>query len=136
MSIRIGTCGYGDYRPPGDWKQEYTSKLQAYSYTYQVVELNRTFYKLPQLKTAQRWRREVAEGFDFTLKAWQAVTHSTDSPTWRKRKEGLSQAQLEEFGNFRPTPAVLDAWYQTRNRASALGASVCVLQCPSSLPGG
>ena len=33
-------------RPPDDWKQEYTSKFQAYSYTCQVVELNRTFYKL------------------------------------------------------------------------------------------
>jgi len=41
-NIRVGTCGYGYYKPRGDWKQKYKSKLQAYSEAFKVVELNRT----------------------------------------------------------------------------------------------
>lgn len=129
--IKIGTCGYGGFRPKGDWKRHYRSKLQAYSDTFKVVELNRTFYKLPMLKTAQRWRDEVLEGFEFTLKAWQAITHPTSSMTWRKRTDKLTEKQKQNFGNLRSNKEVRDAWEQTKERAEALGARVCVLQCPA-----
>ena len=132
MEIKIGACGYGSYQPPANWKQKYKSKLQAYSDAYEVVELNRTFYKLPMVKTAERWRKEVNKNFEFTLKAWQAVTHSTDSPTWRKRKEGLSEKQKKYFGDFRPNSAVIEAWEATKERADALAARICVLQSPAS----
>ncbi len=132
MEIKIGTCGYGYYQPPGNWKQKYKSKLQAYSDAFAVVELNRTFYKLPMVKTAQRWKEEVSPEFEFTLKAWQAITHSTDSPTWRKRKDALSEKEKKYFGDFRPNSAVIKAWEETKARADALEARVCVLQSPSS----
>jgi uncharacterized protein YecE (DUF72 family) len=49
--IKAGTCGYEWYGPPKGWKKKFDSKLQAYADVFQVVELNRTFYKLPMVKT-------------------------------------------------------------------------------------
>lgn len=129
-TIKVGTCGYGRYEPPGDWKEKYKSKLQAYSDAFGVVEINRTFYKLPMVKTARRWRDEVLGDFEFVLKAWQAITHPTNSPTWRKRKDKLTDNQLENFGNLRPNEEVIQAWEETKVRAQALQAQVCVFQCP------
>lgn len=126
--FKIGTCGYSFYNPPEGWKEEYESKLQAYSEAFEVGEINRTFYKLPMVKTAERWRREAFEDFEFTFKAWQALTHPTNSPTWRKKKDKLSEEQKENFGYLRPNQEVIDAWEQTRKRAEALEARVVVLQ--------
>lgn len=130
--IRIGTCGYGDYQPEPGWKERYKNKLQAYSYAFDACELNRTFYKLPMEKTAARWRAEARSEFEFTVKAWQAVTHPVSSPTWRKRKKNLSQQQAQEVGLLRPNGTVLEAWEQSRSVAEALNARICVLQTPAS----
>lgn len=126
--IRVGTCGYGYYNPPEGWKEEYESKLQVYSKFFEVGEINKTFYKLPMTKTAGRWRREAFDDFEFTLKAWQAITHPTSSPTWRGKKDKLTEEQEENFGYLRPNEEVVDAWEQTRERAEALEANVCVIQ--------
>ncbi len=126
--IKVGTCGYSYYNPPDGWKDEYESKLQAYSEAFEVVEINRTFYKLPMVKTAERWRREAFEDFEFTIKAWQAITHSTDSPTWRNKKDKLSEEQKKKFGYLRPNKEVINAWKKTKKRAEALDANVCVIQ--------
>ncbi len=126
--IRIGTCGYGYYTPPEGWKEEYESKLQAYSEDFEVGEINKTFYKLPMTKTVERWRREASDNFEFTLKAWQALTHPTSSPTWRNKKDKLSDKQRENFGYLRPNKEVKEAWGETRKRIEALEANVCVIQ--------
>lgn len=126
--IKIGTCGYGYYNPGKGWKEKYQSKLQAYSFAFPLCEINKTFYGLPMTKTMHRWREEVNQDFEFTLKAWQAVTHPTNSPTWRKRKQKLTEKQQKNFGNLRPNSEVIEAWNQTKERAQALQASICVLQ--------
>lgn len=130
--IKVGTCGYSYYNPPEGWKEKYESKLQAYSAVFDVGELNRTFYKLPMVRTAERWRREAFDDFDFCLKGWQALTHPTTSPTWRNKKDGLTDEQKEKFGYFRPVGPVFEAWEETRKIAEALNAEVCVLQTSAS----
>lgn len=131
-NVRVDTCGYTGYRPPEGWKERYKSKLQAYSAVFETVEINQTFYKLPMTKTARRWREEAFDTMEFQLKAWQAITHRTGSPTWRKRKDKLTQSQLESFGDLRPNREVRAAWEATRERAQAMQARVCVLQTASS----
>lgn len=128
--IKVGTCGYQRYDPPGEWKKKYKNKLQAYSDEFETCELNRTFYKLPMTRTAERWRRDVMDGFDFTMKAWQALTHPTSSPTWRKRRDDLTVEQSESYGHLSPNEEVFYAWERTRDVAESLDASVCVLQTP------
>jgi len=130
--IKVGTCGYGRYQPPRDWKKNFKSRLHAYSDIFEVVEINKTFYKLPMVKTLKRWREEVSSDFEFTLKAWQALTHQTSSPTWRGKKAGLTPIQMKNFGLLRPNKEVIESWNETKDRGEALQANICVLQTPRS----
>lgn len=130
--VKIGTCGYGFYDPGEGWKDEYESKLAAYSDAFAVGEINRTFYSLPQVSTTERWRREAVESFEFTLKAWQALTYPTSSPTWNDHRDGLTEEQEEGLGYLQPTDVVVDAREETRKRAEALEARVVVIQTPPS----
>lgn len=131
-SIRVGTCGYQYYNPGESWQDEYRSKLHAYSEQFDAVELNRTFYTLPQVSTAERWRRETVNGFTFTLKAWQALTHTWSSPTWNNYRDDVPRDRTDELGYLRPTPFVRRAWERTMERALAVDAEFILLQTPPS----
>lgn len=130
--IRVGTCGYRFYDAGEDWPNRYESKLQAYTDAFSVGELNRTFYTLPQVSTAERWRREAMEGFEFTVKAWQALTHSWASPTWNNHRDAVPDDRTDEVGLLRPTGFNREAWARTRAIADALEAAVVVVQTPPS----
>lgn len=130
MEIYAGTCGYGYYDPGNGWQEQFESKLAAFAADFPLVELNKTFYQLPQVQTTSRWREEAGEDFRFTLKAWQAITHPKSSPTWNNYRDSLPDD--EQIGFFRPTQPVFDAWEATRERANALSADVCVFQTPPS----
>ena len=130
--IKIGTCGFGDFMPPIRWKERYASKLAAYAETLDILEVNNTFYQLPKISTCERWQEEAGNYLEFSIKAWQGLTHPVNSPTWRKRKEKLTDKQLAELGNLRPNDSVIQAWIETKKCAEALNASVCVIQTPSS----
>ncbi|MFW6196191.1 MAG: DUF72 domain-containing protein [Thermoplasmatota archaeon] len=130
--IKIGTCGYSYFKPEKNWKEKYESKLQAFSHSFEALELNRTFYKLPMVKTAKKWMKNAYDDFEFTLKAWQAMTHPTSSPTWRNKKDDLSESQKENFGYLRPNDEIIEAWRNTKKIAKALETEVCVIQTPGS----
>jgi uncharacterized protein YecE (DUF72 family) len=91
-----------------------------------------TFYQPPQLSTLERWRREAPAGFEFTLKAWQLITHQSSSPTYRRLKRELTDEEKAGAGSFRPTAIVKEAWDATHECASALDAKAVVFQCPAS----
>ena len=95
-----------------------------------VLEVQQTFYWPPQLRTVQRWRAEAPAGFEFTLKAFQAITHSAKSPTYRRAK--FTAQQLQECGDFRDTALVRQAWATTRELADGMAATAVVFQCPPS----
>jgi uncharacterized protein YecE (DUF72 family) len=123
--IRVGCCGFPVSR------REYLQR-------FPVVEIQQTFYKLPRLKTAEGWRREAervrADGgrpaFEFTIKAWQLITHEPSSPTYRRLGRPIPEAERGAVGSFRPTEPVFRAWEATAAVARALGAAVIVFQCP------
>lgn len=116
--IRIGCCGFCKAR-------------RVYFERFGLVEIQQTFYKLPKVTTAQRWREEAPAGFTFTLKAWQLITHAPSSPTYRKAGLSIPEADRERYGSFRPTDEVRDAWARTLEIARALDARVVVFQCPA-----
>lgn len=95
------------------------------------MEVQQTFYKPPQLVTAQRWREEAPASFCFTVKAWQLITHEPSSPTYRRAGRPLAGSP-EHYGAFRPSAEVSAAWLRTREIALALRASVVLFQCPAS----
>jgi uncharacterized protein YecE (DUF72 family) len=80
--IKVGCCGWGYLNCKQyfgeDWKEKFKSKLQAYAKLFQLVEINSTFYRIPKLTTAQKWREEVDAvnpNFEFTIKCSRMITH-------------------------------------------------------------
>ncbi|HEX2533640.1 MAG TPA: DUF72 domain-containing protein [Chitinophagaceae bacterium] len=54
------------------------SRLTYYASLFTSVEINATFYKLPQMATVEKWGKSVPESFRFTFKVPKAVTHAKD----------------------------------------------------------
>jgi uncharacterized protein YecE (DUF72 family) len=78
MNLHVGTSGYS-YK---EWKGIfYPEKLPAkemlayYASRLPSVELNNTFYRLPQKSMVENWKEQVPESFRFSVKASQKITH-------------------------------------------------------------
>ncbi|HZE63674.1 MAG TPA: DUF72 domain-containing protein [Pyrinomonadaceae bacterium] len=78
MNLHVGTSGYS-YK---EWKGSfYPEKIPAkdmlrfYSERLSTVEINATFYRLPQKSTLENWKEQVPKTFRFSLKAPQRITH-------------------------------------------------------------
>ncbi|UCC90782.1 MAG: DUF72 domain-containing protein, partial [Dehalococcoidia bacterium] len=78
------------------------------------------------------WRQQAPSDFEFTLKAWQLITHPPSSPTYRTAGIQIPHGKQEHYGFFRPTEEVHEAWEETQQLAQALVARVIVFQCPAS----
>jgi uncharacterized protein YecE (DUF72 family) len=50
-------------------------QLQFYSSKFPTVEINATFYRLPQEKTFESWQEQTSSGFFYAVKGSRAVTH-------------------------------------------------------------
>ena len=99
MNISVGTSGYA-YK---EWKGTFypadlpaDGMLKYYGERFRAVEINNTFYRMPNEKVLLGWAAEVPDGFTFVLKASQRITH-------RKR---LKEAG-EELSYFLKTANVL-----------------------------
>ncbi|MEO7674870.1 MAG: DUF72 domain-containing protein [Pyrinomonadaceae bacterium] len=116
--IKIGTCGFRNT------KDEYAKVLST-------VEIQHTFYQPPQISTLEKWRSEMPEDFEFTLKAWQLITHESSSPTYKRLRKKLTEKELAEAGFFKPTDIVKEALETTLACARALKARTILFQCPA-----
>jgi len=117
MNIRIGCCGF----PKG---------MKEYFSEFDIVELQSTFYQLPSIKTAERWLSLSPPDFEFTVKAWQGITHPAKSPTYKRFKGILKRA--ENYGYFKQTEEVMEAWKNTETTCRILKAKYVLFQCPAS----
>ncbi|HVF29647.1 MAG TPA: DUF72 domain-containing protein [Pyrinomonadaceae bacterium] len=117
-AIKVGTCGF-----------RYTK--HQYAELLKCVEIQHTFYQPPQVKTLERWRSEMPDGFEFTLKAWQLITHESTSPTYKRLKKKLTEKEAEESGFFKPTDIVAEALATTLACADALHARTILFQGPA-----
>lgn len=72
-----GTSGLQIAMPKRDFPEEYAdkSRLAFYALHENSIEINSSFYKLPQAKTISRWATEVPDNFRFTFKLWKEITH-------------------------------------------------------------
>ena len=116
---KIGCCGFPVVK-------------ERYAERFQVVEVQQTFYEPPKISTLQNWRSLVPDNFEFTLKAWQIITHAAKSPTYRRLKTKLTQEEYNQCGAFQSTPIAQRAWKITRACAEALSARLVLFQCPAS----
>jgi uncharacterized protein YecE (DUF72 family) len=76
--VRVGCSGwqyrhwrgsfYPDDLPVSRW-------FERYAGIFDTVEVNNTFYRLPEAKTFEAWRERAPEGFLFAVKASRYLTH-------------------------------------------------------------
>ncbi len=78
MQLFVGTSGYSYKEWKGTFYPEDLSAakmLSFYANHFSTVEINNTFYRMPDPKTVGKWASEVPDGFTFVLKAPQRITH-------------------------------------------------------------
>jgi uncharacterized protein YecE (DUF72 family) len=117
--IKVGLCGF-------------TIGAARYYKAFKVVEVQQTFYDPPPASTLERWRAEAPAGFEFTMKAWQVITHFGTSKTYRRLRSPFSDRARAEAGGFRINDTVLGAWASTLAAAHILRATAILFQCPPS----
>ncbi len=78
MLLHIGTSGFS-YK---EWKGSFypadlpqAKMLAFYAERFSTVEINNTFYRMPNEGTLAGWTRQVPAAFRFVLKAPQRITH-------------------------------------------------------------
>jgi uncharacterized protein YecE (DUF72 family) len=98
--VRIGCSGWnyahwrnGVFYPPRlaarDW-------LGFYARSFDTVEINTTFYRLPKVEAVRRWVEQTPDDFLFAVKASRYLTHVKRlrevPPTFRRDDERLAGA--------------------------------------------
>src|SRR5262249_2067067 len=78
MNLYVGTSGYS-YK---EWKGTFYPRdlptrqmLRYYGECFRTVEINNTFYRMPEASVLEAWAGEVRADFKFVLKASQQITH-------------------------------------------------------------
>ena len=78
MRVRVGTSGYNF----PEWKGTFypakfpeSQMLEYYAQRLGTVEINYTFYRMPNVKIVAGWDAATPAGFTFILKAPQRITH-------------------------------------------------------------
>jgi uncharacterized protein YecE (DUF72 family) len=116
--VRIGCSGWS-YR---DWRDAFypsglpTSRwLEHYASRFDTVEINATFYRLPQKTAVRSWAEQVPDGFLFAVKASRYLTHVR---RLRGIKRGLGRfwARLEPLRSSRKLGPVLWQFPETFRR--------------------
>lgn len=104
--LRVGTSGWA-YRYwlgrfyPRDVRSD--ALLPFFARRFAAVEVNSTYYQLPEARTFEAWRDAVPDGFQFSVKAPGVITHE-------KRLKGVEQETaefLERAGPLRDRLGVL-----------------------------
>ena len=99
MNLYVGTSGYSYKEWKGSFYPERLSPKEMLSYyaeRFKAVELNNTFYRLPQPEMVESWKAQVPRDFRFTMKASQGITH------FRRLKDaaGATRLMLEKVAEF------------------------------------
>lgn len=78
MQLRIGSSGFsydfwrGEFYPP---ELDAGDMLAYYAARFDTVEINNTFYRMPNAGVLRRWAEVVPAHFRFVIKASRRITH-------------------------------------------------------------
>jgi uncharacterized protein YecE (DUF72 family) len=106
--ILVGTASWSD---PGFVEHWYPKRMRPherlgwYAQHFEMVEVNSTFYSVPDPRMVERWCAGTPDAFTFDVKLHQLFSfHSTPGkllpPDLQRR------AQIDEKGKVKPTPAL------------------------------
>jgi uncharacterized protein YecE (DUF72 family) len=109
--ILIGTASWTD---PGFVERWYPKKMPAherlawYAQHFEMVEVNSTFYSVPDPRTVERWCATTPSGFTFDVKLHQLFSfHSTNRKLLPPELQRLAQADAK--GKVIATDSLRDA---------------------------
>jgi uncharacterized protein YecE (DUF72 family) len=93
--IHIGTSGWNYKHWKGNFYPEDVPQkkwLEFYYNRFKTVELNNSFYRLPEIKTFDSWRKNTPDDFMFSVKASRYITHLKKLNDKESLKEFLKRA--------------------------------------------
>jgi uncharacterized protein YecE (DUF72 family) len=124
--ILVGTASWSD---PGFVKRWYPEKLPAgdrlpwYAQHFELVEVNSTFYSVPEPRMVERWCAATPDNFTFDVKLHQLFSfHST--PAKLLPPDLQSRAETDAKGNVKATSRMREALLKSflRGMATLRGA--------------
>jgi uncharacterized protein YecE (DUF72 family) len=120
--ILVGTASWSD---PGFVERWYPRKMPAgdrlpwYAQHFDLVEVNSTFYSVPEARMVERWCAATPDGFTFDVKLHQLFSfHSTRAKLLPPDLQ--DRVQTDAKGNVKPTPDTQEAVLKTFLRAMAI----------------
>ena len=106
--ILVGTASWSD---PGFVEHWYPKKMRAadrlgwYAQHFEMVEVNSTFYSIPDGRTVERWCASTPDEFTFDVKLHQLFSfHSTSAKLLPPELQRI--ADVDPKGRVNPTPAL------------------------------
>jgi uncharacterized protein YecE (DUF72 family) len=77
-AVRIGTCSFADEALVKAWYPKGVStgeqRLRWYAEQFDTVEIDSTYYRMPEAETVARWTDRVPDDFVFHMKAFGPMT--------------------------------------------------------------
>ena len=120
--ILVGTASWSD---PGFVERWYPKKMPAgerlgwYAQHFDLVEVNSTFYSVPELGMVERWCAATPDDFTFDVKLHQLFSfHSTKAKLLPPDLQ--SRAETDANGNVKKTPDIQEALLKTFLRRMAI----------------
>jgi uncharacterized protein YecE (DUF72 family) len=101
--IRIGTSGYsfadwvGAFYPPGTPRSR---MLDEYVRHFDVVEINSSYYRIPDPRMFAGMEEKTPPGFEFVVKLYKGMTHEVEDDDSMYAAFTDSVAPLKEAGKF------------------------------------
>ncbi|MGH3035016.1 MAG: DUF72 domain-containing protein [Gaiellaceae bacterium] len=120
-SIRIGTCSWADEALTKHWypKSVRTAeeRLRYYAERFSVVEVDSTYYRLPDESTVERWAERTPDGFVMHVKAFALMTRHP-AKVEQLPPDLREAAPLDERGRVQRPPRELRGEVFTRFRSA------------------
>jgi uncharacterized protein YecE (DUF72 family) len=120
--ILVGTASWSD---PGFVQRWYPKKMPAgerlgwYAQHFELVEVNSTFYSVPEPRMVERWCAATADDFTFDVKLHQLFSfHSTSAKLLPPDLQ--ARAETDANGKVKPTPALQEALLKTFLRSMSI----------------
>ena len=76
--VYLGTMGWSYSFWPLYTDAASNDYLARYSESFNSVEVNSTFYRIPRISSVENWRKQTPTGFMFTVKIPQSISHSRE----------------------------------------------------------
>ena len=106
-TVRLGTCSWADEGLVKTWYPRGVStaeaRLRYYAQTFDTVEVDSTFYALPDPAVAAKWVERTPPGFVFHVKANGEMTHHREAESMEAAYTAFRRAlePLELSGKWR-----------------------------------